>query len=58
VHPGVVPDLEHGGVDDGELCLAFDPGSELGLVIFPLDVSVFGLEAFVHADSGVKTLTR
>ena len=48
MHPGVVLELAHGGVDDGEACAAVGPEGEEVCVVFPVDVCEFGFEAFIH----------
>lgn len=48
MHPGVVLELAHGGVDDREARTAFGPEGEEVRVVFPVDVREFGFEAFIH----------
>lgn len=49
VHGACVPELAHGGIDEGVACFAFAPGLEVRGVVFPCYVGVFGFEGFVHA---------
>ena len=50
VHVAGVVELAHGGVDEGVARRAGAPLLEELVVVLPLDVGVFGLEGFVHAD--------
>ena len=51
VHPAAVVELAHGRINDWVACLAFTPGFEMLLVVFPGYVGVFRFEWFVHARS-------
>lgn len=50
MHRAGVQELSHGGVDEGEACAAGAPGVEVGWVVFPGYVGVFGFEGFVHTE--------
>lgn len=52
VHGACVQQLAHGGVNEGEACLAGAPGLEVRGIVFPGYVGVFGFEGFVHAGGG------
>ncbi len=49
MHPACGVELAHCCVDYRVAGLALSPGGEVGGVVFPLDVGVFGFERFVHA---------
>lgn len=49
MHPADGIELAHGGVDDRVASFAFAPGAEVGGVVGPFDIGVFGFERFVHA---------
>ena len=51
-------ELAHGCVDDGIASATLTPSSEEVFIVLPLDITVFGLEGFVHtfAESVIKDL--
>ena len=49
VHVACVIELAHCGVDEGIARAAISPCGEVFVVVFPFDVCVLWLEAFVHA---------
>lgn len=52
VHVAGLVELAHRGVDEGVARATGAPGEKGGVVVFPLDVGVFGFEGFVHARKG------